>query len=415
MVWAGFENVNGYVGEIIGGRFYFPVRKLDQLSKPEMTSPLYLSVNQLLSFRLSRQYLSNSTHDISDALQTSLGAQAQVHSAGVLQIRARCPAVSTETIHQAWKQHQLVKLWWLRGTLHLLAKKNVPLFLSATNSFYRRYFLWYERQGISKNKLQGLLSVIPHILKEKHLSRRGLSAILVPEVGQWAKPLLEHNWGGVIKMAQGLGLVCHSPLSTSETLFMPLQDSLKPKILPKQAIEELARHYLYSYGPASLADFIKFTQFPAAIARQAWLALEKETVSITVDNKILQILAADENPILNITPSDQFIALPLFDPYLLAYKDCSWILPLPYRSWVYRQAGWISAVILNLGKVIATWSYFYRANAKCWDIHLKPLVRWNKNLSKKSLQAIGRLFGVDPHQLLFMLAEKMPNKSSKGS
>ena len=371
-----------------------------------MTSPLSLSVSQLLSFRLSRQHLSNPTHDIVSALQTAIGAQAQVHSAGVLQILARCPALSTEIIDGAWKGHQLVKLWWLRGTLHLLAKENVPLFLAATNGFYARYFSWYERQGISKDKLQGLLLAIPNILKDQPLSRRDLSKILVPEVGQWAKPLLEHNWGGVNKLAQGLGLVCHSPLSKSETLFMPLPDSLKPKISPKQAVQKLAHHYLHCYGPASLQDFIKFTQFPAAVVRQVWLALEKETISITVDNKILQILAVDGDNLFNAHSYDQLIALPLFDPYLLAYKDSTWILPVTYRPLVYRQAGWISAVILNQGQVIAIWSYSYRPNTKRWDINLKPLIRWNKDLSKKSLQVIGRLLNADTHQLSLKFTEK---------
>ena len=46
-----------------------------------------------------------------------------------------------------------------------------------------------------------------------------------------------------------------------------------------------------------------------------------------------------------------------FDSFLLAHAQKQHLVELPHYKRVYRQAGWISPVVLLNGKVIGLWSY----------------------------------------------------------
>src|SRR5258708_7099997 len=71
--------------------------------------------------------------------------------------------------------------------------------------------------------------------------------------------------------------------------------------------------------------------------------------------------------------------LPGFDPYLLAHavKD-HLVEPANYKQ-VYRNQGWISAVILVNGKIAGVWSYGARRGRTAVDIRpfkkLSPAMR----------------------------------------
>ncbi len=56
-----------------------------------MTVPLSVTRSQALAFRLDRQHLLAPAPDALAAARTLVGAQAQVHSAAILQLRARSP------------------------------------------------------------------------------------------------------------------------------------------------------------------------------------------------------------------------------------------------------------------------------------------------------------------------------------
>ncbi|MBJ7416851.1 MAG: winged helix DNA-binding domain-containing protein, partial [Niveispirillum sp.] len=80
-----------------------------------------ITLPQALSFRLNRQHLTQPAADALIAARTLIGAQAQVHSAAILQLRARSAAgAANGDIDRAlYQDRSLVKLWAQRSTLHL--------------------------------------------------------------------------------------------------------------------------------------------------------------------------------------------------------------------------------------------------------------------------------------------------------
>src|SRR5207245_9090948 len=69
------------------------------------------------------------------------------------------------------------------------------------------------------------------------------------------------------------------------------------------------------------------------------------------------ILAADLDTIITIAPASGVQLLPGFDPYLMGHSSRDHLFDAQYRWRVSRIAGWISPVVLQDGRVVATWTH----------------------------------------------------------
>jgi hypothetical protein len=65
--------------------------------------------------------------------------------------------------------------------------------------------------------------------------------------------------------------------------------------------------------------------------------------------------------------------LPSFDPYLMGHSSRDHLFDSAHRSRVSRTAGWISAVVLAEGRVVATWTH--SVAKQTLRIAVEPLTR----------------------------------------
>lgn len=373
-----------------------------------MTSALPIGLPQALAFRLDRQHLLTPAADPVAAAVALIGAQAQVHSAGVLQLRARTAACPDADVDRAlYADRTLVKMWAQRSTLHLVPTRDLGLILRLRRLYAANYHAWYAREGLSPVQVDRLVAAIGDaVAAHGPHSRMDLSRRLVPVLGDWAQPWLEHSWGGAIKLAAALGHVCHGPPRTkadrseddataaAEALFVSLPQWTGLPELPDDgtAMAEILRRYLSVFGPANAADFRKFTGLPAAPVRLAFAALEGEVVPVDLEGRKTFVLARDEAALRAAAPPEGHLtALPLFDPWLLAHADTGQYLDDRHRPAVYRTAGWISPVILRQGRVVATWAH--KRTTAGWQVTLSPLAKLGKREAKPIRAAIARLAG----------------------
>jgi|SRR5450759_979976 len=95
-----------------------------------------LSWRQVHSFRLQPHHLATraATKDLTKVAGDIGGAQAQLMSAAELQLGVRSTC-SVEYVRKAlWKDKALVKTWLMRGTLHLVPSKDLPVYTAAMRS-----------------------------------------------------------------------------------------------------------------------------------------------------------------------------------------------------------------------------------------------------------------------------------------
>src|SRR5687768_1939970 len=109
---------------------------------------------QTRAFRLKRQHLTDPVGPRSFLKVTRElgGVQAQVASAGEIQIALRAPGLKPGAIGKALlKDRTLVKTWLMRGTLHYLAAEDLATWTSAsaTVEFWNKGY-WERTFGIKE-------------------------------------------------------------------------------------------------------------------------------------------------------------------------------------------------------------------------------------------------------------------------
>jgi hypothetical protein len=332
-----------------------------------------------------------------------LGAQAQVHSAAILQLRARTAALADAEVAEAlYDSRRLVKLWAQRSTLHLVPTADLGDLLALRRLKQPEYHAWYSREGLPPDRVAVLIDAVVQALADGPHSRMDLSRRLVPQLGDWAQPWLEHSWGGVLKLACALGHLCHGPLrpDDNEAAFVGLPAWLGQAPLASAdsaaGVANILRRYLAVFGPATPSDFRKFAGIPAGPCRQAFQDLGGELLAVDLDGRPAYALARDEEALRRAEmPAGHLAVLPLFDPWLLAHADTGQVVEEKHRAAIYRQAGWISAVVLRQGRVAATWSH-RRLTAKgttLWEVELTPLGRVTKAERRLILGRLRHLSG----------------------
>jgi Winged helix DNA-binding domain len=107
---------------------------------------------------------------------------------------------------------------------------------------------------------------------------------------------------------------------------------------------ELARRYFRAFGPATAADFTAWSGLPsgAAIA-----AIRDELTEVAFDRRRGWALG-------RVEASPGFRLLPMFDNYLLGYRDRTAMLDVRRQDRVY-VGGIIKATVVCDGRVLGIW------------------------------------------------------------
>jgi uncharacterized protein YcaQ len=140
---------------------------------------------------------------------------------------------------------------------------------------------------------------------------------------------------------------------------------------PDGAVVEVARRYLRAYGPATKDDFGRWFGAWPGVGKAAWAGLAAELVPVSIEGRRADVLSVDLKQLRGIAPASSVRLLASFDPYLMGHNNRDHLFEAAYRARVSRTAGWISAVVLVDGRVVATWSH--RVAKQTLSLVVEPL------------------------------------------
>jgi hypothetical protein len=156
-----------------------------------------------------------------------------------------------------------------------------------------------------------------------------------------------------------------------------------------EARTELLRRFLAAYGPATREDFQRWLGSQRTVA-QAWAGLEDDVVEVAPKRFAL---AADEGA-LRARPSGVRL-LPGFDPFVL-FPHSERPVPEEHLERVYRKAAWISATVVERGRVIATWTHAKRGRTLGLEVvPFEPLAERTRTAVEREARSVARHLGGD--------------------
>jgi len=316
-------------------------------------------------------------------------------SAAEIGMWTRRRETTREEIRQAlWTTRELVKTSAMRFTLHIVPSADFTLYITAmkpiASALVHRIA---ARLRAKPADVEAMNTAIADALIDGPKTQQELvahaRAVASPRMRSW----LKLAWSAV-RPAVIEGLICYGPSRGGEATFVRVNRWLpaQPRLDVADARAELLRRFLSAFGPATTADFAKWTGMRAADAKAALASLGDEAVRVTVDGEAGWILDRDLDTLARGEPDDDAIRiLPGFDTFLLAHATKEHLVEARYYKRVYRPQAWISPVVLLGGRVIAVW--FSKPRAKAVDVEVQPfgrVTRQRKDAIAAEFDALGR-------------------------
>jgi hypothetical protein len=293
------------------------------------------------------------------------GVQAQDYRWAKWSIGLRTDGCDDEEVERAIQEHQIVRTWMFRGTLHFVSASDLPWLTSLlAPGIIRGNSRRYRQLELDAAAFAGSQRVLQRAL-EAHgpLTRAEIKSQFekagVPAEGQQVPYLLQR--------AALDGLICHGPLRGSEPSYVLQSDWIDPQpaLDRAEALRRLALRYFAGHGPATRQDF---AWWAGLSAREARLVLDSAPEVLPVEGDGIQYYATGDPPPADLT--DSAYLLPPFDAYLLAYKERSLALDPAYAKRVNPGGGMLKPTVLVNGEIRGFWSY--KTQRRGMAISLQP-------------------------------------------
>lgn len=277
---------------------------------------------QVCARRLARHGLSAPLPGApADVAAAVAGTHAQVLSAAELSIGLRLAGVTRADVrHALWTERSLVKTFGPRGTVHLLATRDLPMWtgvlpaVPATTSVPARV-------GLTDEQAAEIIAAIEHAVADAELTVDELTDAIVAACGSWAgDPVMEAfqgkwpRWRQVLPSAGLRGAVCFGPNRGRKTTYTSPRRWL-PDLEPAPgALPELLARYLHAFGPSTPERFANWLSAPLAWARKVFA--EEALEEVEVDDKVAWVSKGDTE--VPDEPPRGLALLPYFDTYAYA-------------------------------------------------------------------------------------------------
>jgi hypothetical protein len=294
-----------------------------------------------------------------------LGAvQAQEYGPARWGLGLRLPPTATDAaIERAVNQGRILRTHILRPTWHFVAQADIRWMLELTAPRVQRILASYDRQiGLDPTVMIRAAGVVEQALGDNGcLTRQELG----PHLRRAGLPAGNRELAHIAMYAELEGLICSGPRRGKQSTYALLA-SRAPKaerLQRDEGLAELTTRYFQSHGPATVRDFVWWSGLTSADAKRGLemiRARRREEDGLTY-------WTVGRNSRSAPPPASSLHLLPIYDEYLVAYRDLQ-AVPRP----AYLMGNFQHAVVIG-GQVAGTWRT--SASAKGVTVKVEPLRR----------------------------------------
>ena len=329
------------------------------------------------------------------------GLHAQVMSSAELTLCARVDDLARDAVqHALWEGRTLVKLWAMRGTLHLLPAAELGTWLAALGT-YEHYLkpVWLRNFEITREELERLIDAVGAALDGELRTRAELgtevervtgSTVLAKRLGQ--------SWGVYLKPASFRGKLCFGPGEGQRVRFTAPGSWVPGGVATvdhEDALREITRRYMGAFGPATRDDLARWWGVSPAQAGRMLAGLGDEAVEVDVEGKTYRMLGPHVAEAAAANPVNVARLLPGFDQWVIgASRTSPAQLDPEHKARVYRPQGWISPVLLVNGRMEGVWRH--ERKRRRLILQLEPfgrLPKWARAQLEREARRLGDFLG----------------------
>ncbi len=293
---------------------------------------------------LYRQHLTDPT-DKRTVFRDLNGLQAQFLSNTVHGLKIRC----RESLPEDGWGKGLVKSWTIRGTMHIFAEEDLPLFLYRDRThFLRPVDQMAGDPYITLERKQFFAEYIVQKIGEGIQDRQALKdACFSAGMTETEAKSVFDPWGGTIRYLAESGKICHVVQQKKAFRLCPAFEPMS-----REAAQlEIVRRYFAHYGPASVKDAAYYSGFTQTTVKALMKQLPLREQSIH------GIPYYDfEDGCTGYPEIPECIFLSGFDPLMLGYhkQQSPFLRPEMIRG-IFTLTGIVQPALLLHGEVAGRW------------------------------------------------------------
>lgn len=309
-----------------------------------------MTLEEIKIRQLTNQYLITPS-DKMTVVRDLCGIQAQFMVNAMHSLKIRC-----KDFDEAAVQDDLVKNWTIRGTVHIFAEDDLPLFIHCDNGKSYRCNDWHDKSfwnqrdkwALTPERQQYFAEIILASMEQESHTREELKEVCRGQgMTEEEESSMFDSWGGGIRelcergfmnyVVQEKKAFCPAPI------FEPIPEA--------EARLEMARRYFTNIAPATIHDAMYFFNTTAAQVKQ-WLSALP--VTATECNGRTYYYIENGKSYNHGIPECLFLAG--FDQLMLGYekKESLYLEAENMRS-IFNLAGIVMPALMVNGQVIGKW------------------------------------------------------------
>ena len=291
-------------------------------------TPAVLTWRGVTARRMARHALTEAATGLDPAGIAGVlcGAHAQVLSAAELSIGRRIAGATRSDVQRAlWQERTLVKTFGPRGTIHLLATADLPMWTGALQALPSSVPTHPDGVRFTPGEAEDVIAAMGAALADAELTVDQLTEAIADRAGPWAVEQTMEAFGGtwprwrqLTSTAAQRGMLCFGPDRDRKVTYTNPRRWL-PGFRPADgdaALRALLTRYLYAYGPATPEHFAKWLGIPPRSAAVLFGGMAGELETVELAGEPAWTLAGDTAA--PPRPHRGIRLLPYFDAYLVA-------------------------------------------------------------------------------------------------
>jgi hypothetical protein len=302
--------------------------------------------------RLRNQRLSGGRFANPEKVVSWLGAvQAQEYGHAKWALGLRMQRAADAQIEAAFSDGKILRTHVMRPTWHFVAPEDIRWMLALTaprvSAAMARYNRRLELDGTVFRRSQ---RAIHRALRGgRQLTRQELKAVL-QRAGVRTDGV--QRMAFIVMQAELDAVICSGARRGKQFTYALLDERVamsRPR-RRDEAIAELARRYFTSHGPAQVHDFAWWSGLTVADARAGLATVERDLVRETVDGATYWFPSSGRMR----TAARTAYLLPLYDEYLIAYRDRRAALDISRWTRIASRDPFTAPIVVD-GQVVGGW------------------------------------------------------------
>ena len=345
--------------------------------------PAALTWGGVTARRMARHALTEPATGLSPAGIAGVlcGAHAQVLSAAELSIGRRVAGAARSDVQRAlWQERTLVKTFGPRGTIHLLATADLPMWAGALSALPSSVPTHPDGVRFTPGQAEEVIAAIGDALADAELTVDELTEAIADRAGGWAVEQTMEAFGGkwprwrqLTSTAAHRGMLCFGPDRDRKVTYTHPRRWL-PGFRPADgdaALRALVTRYLYAYGPATPQHFARWLGIPPRHAAVLFGAMPGELERVELDGEPGWTLAGDTAT--PPRPHRGIRLLPYFDAYLVAGQPRERLYPGAAAARALTPAGQAGNYPVLLVDGVAGGVWHQRRSGRRLALTVEPL------------------------------------------